>query len=146
MDALELALMLARKFEGLYLSPYLCPAGVPSIGYGATHYEDGRAVQMSDPPINRNRAEDLLQWEIKTQVAPAVRRLCPGIDTPGRAAALLDFTFNLGSGRLKASTLRRRVNEGRWSDVPGELRKWVMGGGRVLPGLVRRREAEAAMV
>jgi lysozyme len=144
--AITVAAALARRFEGLYLSPYLCPAGVATIGVGATYYEDGTRVQLTDPPITRARAEALLLWMVRTQYLPAVVRLCPGIDNPNRLAALIDFTFNLGSGQLKASTLRKRVNEGRWDDVPTELRKWVRGGGRVLRGLVIRREAEVALL
>lgn len=137
---------LARRFEGLYLRPYLCPAGVPTIGYGATFYEDGARVQLTDPAITRERANALLLWMVRTRFLPAVVRLCPGIDNPDRLAALIDFTFNLGAGQLKASTLRRRVNDGRWDDVPAELRKWIRGGGRVLRGLVIRREAEVALI
>lgn len=146
MDAVEIAAALARRFEGLRLSPYLCPAGVPTIGFGSTFYEDGTRVQLTDPPITRERAEALLLWMVRKVYLPAVMRLCPGVDSPGRLAALIDFTFNLGQGKLKASTLRRRVNAGQWGQVPAELRKWVRGGGRVLRGLVTRREAEVALV
>jgi lysozyme len=146
MDAVELAAALARRFEGLYLSPYLCPAGVPTIGYGATYYEDGSLVKLTDSTITKERAESLLLWMVKTKYLPAVIRLCPIVNTPERMAALIDFTFNLGAGQLKASTLRKRVNEGRWSDVPYELRKWVKGGGKVLKGLVKRREVEIELV
>lgn len=146
MDAVEIAAALARRFEGLRLSPYLCPAGVPTIGFGSTFYEDGTRVQLTDPPITRERAEALLLWMVRKVYLPAVMRLCPGVDSPGRLAALIDFTFNLGQGKLKASTLRRRVNAGQWGQVPAELRKWVRGGGRVLRGLVTRREAEVVLV
>ena len=146
MDAIQIAAALARRFEGLYLSPYLCPAGVPTIGYGATYYEDGTRVQLTDPPITRARAEVLLLWMVRTVYLPAVVKLCPAVDNPQRLAALIDFTFNLGAGQLKASTLRKRVNAGDWDAVPGELRKWTRGGGRVLRGRVIRREAEAALV
>lgn len=145
-DAAVVAAALARRFEGLYLTPYLCPAGVPTIGFGATFYEDGRRVQLSDPPITRARAEALLLWMVRTVYLPVVLKLCPGVDSAGRLAALIDFAFNLGQGKLKASTLRRRVNAGDWDAVPGELRKWNRGGGRVLRGLVLRREAEVALV
>ena len=67
-------------------------------------------------------------------------------ESPGRLAAIVDFTFNLGAGRLQTSTLRRCINAGNWDRVPQELRRWVRGGGRVLPGLVRRREAEVALI
>jgi lysozyme len=144
--AVQVAGALARRFEGLFLLPYLCPAGIPSIGYGATYYEDGVRVTLKDPAISRERAEALLLWMVRTIYLPAVLRLCPGADTPERLAALIDFAFNLGTGNLAASTLRKRVNASRWADVPAEIRKWNRGGGRVLRGLVLRREAEAALV
>lgn len=148
MDALEITLALIRRFEGLYRGPYLCPAGVPTIGYGATFYEDGTRVTLQDPLITKERAEALLMWHVKAVYLPAVLKLCPAIvhETPGRIAALIDFTFNLGQGNLKASTLRKRVNSADWDNVPNELRKWVKGGGRVLKGLVIRREAEAQLI
>lgn len=144
--AVRVAAALARRFEGLFLSPYLCPAGIPSIGYGATYYEDGTRVTLTDPKITPARAELLLLWMVRTVYLPAVLKLCPNVDTPERLAALIDFAFNLGAGNLRASTLRKRVNAGRWGDVPTEIRKWNMGGGRVLRGLVLRREAEASLI
>lgn len=144
--AVAVAAALARRFEGLFLTPYLCPAGVPTIAYGATYYEDGTAVTLLDPAVSREHAEALLLWMVRTRYLPAVMRLCPGIDNPQRLAALIDFAFNLGAGQLKASTLRKKVNAGAWGDVPAELRKWVKGGGKVLRGLVIRREAEASLV
>lgn len=148
MDALAITLALIRRFEGLYLEPYLCPAGVPTIGYGATYYQDGTRVTLADSPITRTMAEDLLLWHVKTVYLPAVLKLCPAIihETPGRVAALIDWTFNLGSGNLRASTLRRRVNAAAWDLVPDELRKWNKAGGRVLRGLTIRREAEVALI
>lgn len=144
--AVKVAAALARRFEGCYLKPYLCPAGVPTIGYGATFYPNGHRVTLADPPITRTVAEVILLDQVRRIYLPAVLRLCPGVDDPERLAALIDFAFNLGTGRLKASTLRKRVNAGRWGDVPGELRKWTRAGGRVLRGLVLRREAEIALI
>jgi lysozyme len=145
-DALTLAAALCREFEGLYLRPYLCPAGVWTIGYGATRYESGRPVLPSDPPITKARAEALLRHDLLTVRLPAVVKLCPAMDRAGRIAAVLDFAFNLGNGALAGSTLRKRINAGQWDQVPAELRKWVNGGGRKLPGLVRRREAEIRVI
>lgn len=144
--AVRVAAALIRRFEGFYSTPYLCPAGVPTIGFGSTRYVDGRAVQLTDPPITRAMAELMLIRTVLAVYLPAVLRLCPGVDSPERLAALIDFCYNLGPGALRSSTLRRRVNAGRWSAVPAELRKWVRGGGRVLRGLVRRREAEVELV
>jgi lysozyme len=146
MNAVEIAAALARRFEGLYLRPYLCPAGVPTIGYGATYYENGVRVTLADPPITQERADTLLLWMVQTVYLPATASLCPGADTAERQAALIDFTFNLGAGNLRASTLRRKVNAKDWDGASVELMKWVRGGGRVLPGLVKRRQAEAVLV
>jgi lysozyme len=145
-DTLALVEALCLRFEGLYLRPYLCPAGVPTIGVGATFYEEGTRVTMRDPPITRERALELLRWHIRQRFLPATRRLCPGADTAGRLAALIDFAFNLGEGNLRSSTLRRKVNAGAWDEVPAQLLRWNKGGGRVLAGLTRRREAEARLV
>lgn len=144
--AAKVAAALARRFEGLYLLPYLCSAGVATIGYGATYYEDGTRVTLKDPAITRERAESLLLWMVRTVYLPAVLRLCPNVDTPERLAALIDFAFNLGTGNLAASTLRKRVNAGCWSDVPAEFRKWIYAAGRKLRGLELRREAEIALI
>lgn len=145
-NPVDIAAALARRFEGFYPSPYLCPAGVATVGFGATHYEDGTPVTLSDPPITRERADAMLLAMIRSQYLPAVRKLCPNADTPERLAALTDFAYNLGAGSLRHSTLRRRANAGRWQDVPAELRKWVKGGGKVLRGLVARREAEISLI
>lgn len=145
-DPIAIAAALCRRFEGFYPKPYLCPAGVPTIGFGATFYEDGTRVSLTDPAIDRERAEDLLMWHLKSRFLPAVAALCPGIDDPERLAAIIDFTFNLGAGNLKASTLRRRINEGKWESVPAQLMKWNKAGGRVLNGLTIRRKAEADLI
>jgi lysozyme len=84
----------------------------------------------------------MLELMVRRVYLPAVQRLCPGLTEPGKLAALIDFTYNLGAGNLQASTLRKRVNAGRWNDVPTELRKWVMAKGRIQRGLRIRREAE----
>ena len=144
--AVRVAAVLIRRFEGLYLRPYLCPAGVPTIGYGSTRYLDGRAVELTDPAITRATAELLLLRTVMNTYLPSVLRLCPGVDSPDRLAALIDFCYNLGGRSLKASTLRKRVNSGRWAEVPAEFRKWNKGGGRVLRGLVLRREAEVELI
>lgn len=144
--AVEVAAALCRRFEGFYPKPYLCPAGVPTIGYGATFYEDGTRVTLKDQAIDRARAEALLLWHVRQRFLPAVLKLCPGVDHPDRLASLIDFAFNLGAGNLQASTLRRKVNAGQWEEVPAQLMRWNKAGGRVLRGLTIRREAEAALI
>lgn len=142
MTAADIVAALCRRFEGWRSRPYVCPAGVPTIGYGATHYLDGRRVTMADPPISRETGERLLMRQITGTYLPGALALCPMADTDGRKAAMADFAFNLGLTRLKGSTLRRRVLAGDWEGARTELMRWTRGGGRVLPGLVARRRAE----
>ena len=110
------------------------------IGYG--HLCDPR-----HPPINEVEAEAYLAQDLQTALN-ATLRFCPVLATQleGRLAAITDFTFNLGAGRLQVSTLRRRINQRDWIAAGQELRRWVYGGGKVLPGLVARREAEVDLL
>lgn len=143
------AIELAKRFEGFHrvaradpgrAQPYICPAGYWTIGYG--HLCDPK-----HPPITVAEAEIYLARDLQSALA-ATLRYCPVLatETEGRLAAIVDFTFNLGAGRLQTSTLRRRINLRDWNAAGRELRRWVYGGGKVLPGLVTRREAEAVLV
>lgn len=146
--ATEIAMALARRFEGFFSKPYLCPAGVPTIGYGATHYLDGRRVQLTDPAISHETALRLLRKQIETIYLPAVLKQCPRLasESSERLAAIIDWTFNLGEGNLRASTLRKEINAGNWEQVPSQIRRWNRAGGKILRGLSLRREAEAALI
>jgi lysozyme len=142
---IDIASGLCREFEGFSAKPYICPAGYATIGWGSTRYSDGRLVRMGDAHITKAQADELLHRDLLTFYASVVQ-LCPGLlGRVGASAAVLDFTYNLGPARLKASTLRRRINEGNLDAARSELGRWIFGGGRVLPGLVRRRAAEAKL-
>ena len=146
-EALNLAAGLCRQFEGLRLTPYLCPAGIPTIGYGSTRYADGRAVTLQDRPITAAQAEDLLLLTLRRDYLAGVLKASPGLAASPRAlAAIVDFAYNLGVARYEGSTLRKRVDAGDWPGARAELAKWVRGGGQVLPGLVARRAAEAKLM
>jgi lysozyme len=147
-EAIEIATQLCIIFEGVYLRPYMCPAGKATIGVGATFYENGVAVSMSDPAITNSRAKELLQFQLRRVFLPGVLRLCPEMasESPRRIAAILDFAFNTGLGRLQTSTLRRKLRALDWEGAKEQLALWVRGGGRVLPGLVKRRAAESALL
>ncbi len=143
------AVDLAKRFEGFHrvpkhdpgrAHPYVCPAGYWTIGYG-------RLCDPRHPPINEVEAEAYLAQDLQTALN-ATLRFCPVLATQleGRLAAITDFTFNLGAGRLQVSTLRRRINQRDWIAAGQELRRWVYGGGKVLPGLVARREAEVDLL
>lgn len=133
---------LIRRFEGLRLKPYLCPAGIPTIGYGHT----GADVSLGMAPIDAATAEALLQRDVARFVRAALSLSPILAASPDKLAAIADFCFNLGTGRYKASTLKRKVDAGDWDAAAEQLGKWVMGGGRKLPGLVARRAAEAALL
>jgi len=142
--ALDTAVKLSKHFEGLFLKPYFCPAGVPTIGYGTVWKSDGTRVTMEDPPITSDVAEAWLITQLQRECLPAAVKYTPALVGNEEAlGAIADFIYNLGASRYKNSTLRRRLNERDWDEAQLELRRWVRAGGRVLPGLVRRRSAEA---
>lgn len=132
---LETLFALIKRFEGCRLTPYICPAGVWTCGWGST----GPDV-VPGQPWSQEYADQRLQSDA-VKFVRATRALCPFLDGD-QLCAIADFAYNLGTGRLKASTLRRKLNDGDIDGAADELRKWVNGGGRRLPGLVLRREAE----
>jgi len=144
---LELAAELCRRYEGYRAKPYLCPAGVATIGYGSTYYADKRKVALEDPPMDEPTARELLMVELEHTYLPGVLRNCPGLVTDVRKCnAIVDFCYNLGVGRLQTSTLKRKVNAGDWEGAKEQLMLWTKGGGRVLPGLLKRRTSECALL
>ena len=150
---LDLAAELCRRFEGFSAKPYLCPAGVWTIGYGSTYYANGDKVTKDDPSIDREYAERLLMHELVHTYAPGAIRQCPILLTVaikdedwGKLNAIVDFCYNLGVGRLQTSTLKRKINQQDWDGAIEQLKLWVRGGGKVLRGLVIRRDAEAALM
>ena len=150
---LDLAAELCRRFEGFSAKPYLCPAGVWTIGYGSTYYAKGDKVTKDDPSIDREYAERLLMHELVHTYAPGAIRQCPILLTIaikdkdwGKLNAIVDFCYNLGVGRLQTSTLKRKINQQDWDGAIEQLKLWVRGGGKILRGLVIRRDAEAALM
>ena len=130
---------LIKHFEGFSSTVYKCPAGLPTIGYGHL-IKKGEEFNL----VTEDEAEDLLRHDV--QVAEkAVLRLINVPLTDGQFDALVSFTFNLGSGSLQSSTLRRVVNRRDHSDVPTQLRRWVWSGGQKLKGLQLRRDAEVLL-
>lgn len=146
-EAVEIAASLCRPFEGLRLKPYICPAGYPTIGYGTVFKPDGTKVTMEDPPITKETAEEWLLSELKTNYLAGVLKSSPGlIAYPRVLGAMADFAYNLGVSRYRGSTLRKRVDEQDWEGAKEQLMLWTRGGGKVLPGLVRRRKAECVFL
>lgn len=145
--ALDIALALCRRFEGFFSKPYLCPAKVPTIGYGTTYYENGAKVTLADPPIDKARGEALLSRQLSSVYLRGVLKASPMlIAFPASLGALTSFAYNLGVPRYRASTLRKRVEAQDWEGAVVEIQKWNRTGGRVLKGLKLRREAEAVFL
>jgi lysozyme len=144
---LDIAAALCKQFEGFRGKPYLCPAGVPTIGYGSTYYADGRKVSLTDSPISESDAAELLLHELHHTFLPGVLRNCPILLTDERKCnAIVDFAYNLGVGRLQTSTLKRKINAQDWDGAKEQLMLWTKGNGRVLPGLLKRRTAECQLL
>ncbi|CAB4183000.1 COG3772 Phage-related lysozyme (muraminidase) [uncultured Caudovirales phage] len=128
---------LIKLFEGCRLIPYICPAGVWTCGWGTTGVGVIPGQAWSQEYADKRMEMDAVKFARSTVA------LCPSLATDSnKLSSIADFAYNCGEGALAASTLRRKINEGNLKEVPAQLRRWVNGGGKVLPGLVRRREAE----
>lgn len=133
---------LIKEFEGFSPTIYLDAAGLPTIGYG--HLLRTGEAEMFRRGISHEAAVALLIKDVQS-AERAVLRLISVPLTDGQFDALVSFTFNLGSGALQRSTLRRKVNREEHDGVPQEFRKWVWAGGRKLKGLINRRNSEARL-
>ena len=131
-----------RKFEGLKLKAYLCPAGVWTIGYGNTFYVNGSKLQDGEN-ISLDRAFKLLFFVVQ-KFESEVSKLVKSSINDNQLGALTSFAFNVGAGNLAKSTLLKKVNANP-NDVTirDEFMRWTKAGGKVLNGLVTRRKAEA---
>jgi GH24 family phage-related lysozyme (muramidase) len=132
---------LIRHFESLRLLSYHDDAGYPTIGYGHLLLKEKWADLSQWPAITEEEADDLLGEDV-AQFERAVACFIRVPLSQGQFDALVSFSFNLGAGALRTSTLRRVLNQGHYYQVPHELRRWVFADGQKLRGLVRRREAE----
>ena len=156
---------LMHRYEGCRNRPYLCPAHIWTIGYGHVLYQqqirlpmvkkEGESVQIrKEFPLaegdNRVWSKEEINALFATDVASferGVLRLVPGISgRQGAFDAMVSFAFNAGLGNLQRSQIRMRANRGDWQGAAEALLDWTKGGGRVLPGLVKRREAEKALL
>ena len=135
---------LIKLYEGYSSSPYLCPAQHWTIGYGAIWGMDDKRVTEDHPDINEDQADYLLRRDVKKSEMAVLRHIRVPLED-GQFNALCSFVFNLGSGALQSSTLRRKINRGDYIGAANEFPRWVYAGGRKLKGLVRRREHERSM-
>ena len=136
---------LIKAFEGLSLKPYKCQANISTIGYGNTYYENGVKVQMSDSPITKQRAEDLLKHSAD-RYASKVANLLKKPVTQNQFNALTSFAYNVGSGALASSTLLKLVNVNpNDAMISKEFLKWNKVNKVPNNGLTNRRIKESAL-
>jgi lysozyme len=133
-------LALIKEFEGLRLRAYLCPAGVPTIGYGTTVYPNGRRILVGDE-ITQQQAEDYLRNDLRAFEREVERMVLVPVNE-NQFSALVSFAYNCGAQALQKSTLLRYINAHEFVAAAGEFARWNQAAGKVLPGLVRRRAAE----
>jgi lysozyme len=142
---------LCEKWEGWHKAlpdgrakPYLCPAKVPTIGFGTTYWTDGRKVKLSDDAITKEVGRQLLLRQLQTY-ADCVDRAIKVPMHPWMRAACISLAYNIGTGAFAKSTLARRINAREWSGCTEAFCRYKIGGGRVLTGLLSRRKDEAAL-
>ena len=134
---------LIKRFEGLQLKPYKCPAGFATIGYGNTYYPDGKRVQLTDKPITQSIADELLK-SLLPPYERAVDSFCRDDINQNQFDSLVSFAYNCGIGNLQKSTLIKKVNANpKDVTIADEFMKWNKANGKVLVGLTKRRQAEA---
>jgi len=153
-----------HRYEGFRSRPYLCPAHIWTIGYGHVLYQEQIRLPVvriegytgllrKEYPLkmedNRVWTKEEIDQLFRTDVGSferGVLRLVPAVvGRQGSFDALVSFAFNAGLGNLQKSQMRMRANRKEWESAAAAFRQWTKGGGKVLPGLVKRREAEIAL-
>ena len=144
MNCNNAGLQIIKTFEGFRSSPYKCSAGVPTIGFGSTRGFDSKPVKMGMGSITEDEADQLLKRDIGS-AERSVERLIRVQINDNEFSSLVSFVYNLGSGRLQSSTLRAKLNRDEREGAADEFPKWRRAGGKILKGLVLRREAERSL-
>ena len=135
--------LLITKHEGLKLKPYLCPAKIPTIGYGNTYYPDGKRVTLLDKDITKQQAFDMFK-EVANRFAKRVDELVITELTQNQFNSLVSFAYNVGTGNFSSSTLLKKVNKNPNDlTLKAEFLRWNKAGGKVINGLTNRRNEEA---
>ncbi|MDD2861498.1 MAG: lysozyme [Acidiphilium sp.] len=144
-DPLQLAAtQLVEPFEGFSAEPYRDPGGVWSIGYGSTVDAWGNPVTADTAPVTRDQALALVERDLTSALDEVNAVVTVPLDV-NQQAALADFVYNVGAGNFERSTLLTLLNQGDYAGAAAQFVRWDYAGGVVLPGLLRRREAEAAL-
>lgn len=135
--------LLICKFEGLSLTPYLCSAKVPTIGYGNTYYPNGKKVMMQDKAITKPEAFEMFKF-IADKFALKVNELIKSNVNQNQFNALVSLSYNIGVNAFSKSTLLKKVNFNPDDlTIKNEFLKWNKAGGKEIKGLTNRREQES---
>lgn len=130
---------LLKKFEGFSKDAYKCPAGQWTIGYGSTTYIDGSSVQPGDR-ITPEEADELVNWYCTHKI------IYPKGDfSASQKEALCSLIYNIGQGNFNRSTLKKCIEKQDWINARKQWMRWVRANGKILQGLVNRREAECEL-
>lgn len=141
----EVGLKVLKGFESLSLVVYLCPAGVPTIGWGTTRYPNGVRVTMKDKPITEKQAEEYLLHDVNV-FERGVDSITRDDITQNMFSALVLFAYNIGLSGLKGSTLLKKVNRNPNDlTIQDEFTKWIYADGKRSKGLLNRRNSESKL-
>ena len=132
---------LIKLFEGCFLKAYLCPARVWTCGWGSTGPDVREGVEWTQEQADDRMEKDAIAFYVAALRASPTLHLNEKIH-----GAVSDFCYNLGTGRYKSSTFKKRIDEGDYESAIHELQKWTRGGGKILPGLVKRRMKEGDLI
>ena len=135
----EKGLNLIKKYEGFSSKPYMCPANVPTIGYGSTYYPNGTKVKLSDDSISEDEATQILEYIAQKDFGSAVNKFVIVELTQNQFDALVSFAYNIGRTAFENSTLLKLLNRGEYEAAAEQFEKWNKSGGKVLSGLTKRR-------
>ena len=141
----ENGLNLIKEFEGFSSKPYLCPAKIPTIGWGNTYYPDGKKVTLKDKPISEIEAAELLSYVAQKDFGDKILQLVKVPLSQNQFDALVSICYNIGMGNFSKSTLLKKINQGDFKGAGLEFERWNKAGGVVLAGLVKRRLKEKAL-
>ena len=136
-----MGLELIKEFEGFSANAYLCPAKIPTIGYGNTFWEDGRKVKLGEQ-ISKTDALELLEFVANKDFADKIFPLIKVKVSQNKFDAMVSLAYNIGVGNFSKSTLLKKVNSGDFDGASNEFLKWNKSSGKELLGLTRRRERE----
>lgn len=129
---------LIKQFEGCKLKAYKCPAGIWTIGYGSTFYKNGTKVKENDT-ITLDEANELLDWYCKNQI-----KLPKGLFSINQKRALYSLIYNIGQYAFNSSRCCKAIESHNWEQAYVQW-NWIRANGKVLNGLVKRRQAEKSL-